>query len=317
MYQTVFKMIKAMVDEYASNGRWGTAHIYQSARNAFEAYMGHRDLPFTDLSAHVIKGFEIYLRQRQCSWNTVATYMKVLKAAYNRAAECGLTDYKPRLFAHVRTSVDNSRKRSLNVGEISELLTVENQPNSPTPTLRRTKLIFTLMFMLRGMPFVDLCYLRKEDIIGCQLTYRRRKTGRVITVKLTDDAQRIIDILAAETDADSPYVFPFISSPEGSRNAYKEYQCALRHFNHQLQRLSKTMPQAVHLSTYTARHTWATMAYYCEIHHGIISEAMGHSSIAVTETYLKPFCDDRIDNANNTVISYVKHHRLKCAENDI
>ncbi|KAA4707081.1 tyrosine-type recombinase/integrase, partial [Bacteroides intestinalis] len=58
--------------------------------------------------------------------------------------------------------------------------------------------------------------------------------------------------------------------------------------------------------TYTARHTWATMAYHCEIHPGIISEAMGHSSIAVTETYLKPFSNKKIDEANRIVISFVK-----------
>ena len=51
--------------------------------------------------------------------------------------------------------------------------------------------------------------------------------------------------------------------------------------------------------------------YYCEIHPGIISEAMGHSSIAVTETYLKPFRDDRIDEANREVISYVKKQARK------
>ena len=50
--------------------------------------------------------------------------------------------------------------------------------------------------------------------------------------------------------------------------------------------------------TYTARHTWATMAYYSEVHPGIISEAMGHSSITVTETYLKPFKNKKIDGLN-------------------
>ena len=58
--------------------------------------------------------------------------------------------------------------------------------------------------------------------------------------------------------------------------------------------------------TYTARHTWATMAYYCEIHPGIISEAMGHSSIIVTETYLKPFKNKKIDEANVTILSSLK-----------
>ena len=59
--------------------------------------------------------------------------------------------------------------------------------------------------------------------------------------------------------------------------------------------------------TYLARHTWATMAYHCEIHPGIISEAMGHSSITVTETYLKPFSNRKIDEANQKVISFVKN----------
>ena len=60
------------------------------------------------------------------------------------------------------------------------------------------------------------------------------------------------------------------------------------------------------LSSYTARHTWATTAYYCEIHPGIISEAMGHSSITVTETYLKPFRNKKIDEANREVVDFVK-----------
>ncbi|UBF14864.1 integrase [Bacteroides caccae] len=58
--------------------------------------------------------------------------------------------------------------------------------------------------------------------------------------------------------------------------------------------------------TYVARHTWATTAYYCEIHPGIISEAMGHSSITVTETYLKPFRSKKIDEANKQVLDFVK-----------
>ena len=61
------------------------------------------------------------------------------------------------------------------------------------------------------------------------------------------------------------------------------------------------------ITFHCARHTWATMAYHCEIHPGIISEAMGHSSITVTETYLKPFSNRKIDEANQRVISFVKN----------
>ena len=60
------------------------------------------------------------------------------------------------------------------------------------------------------------------------------------------------------------------------------------------------------ITFHLARHTWATTAYYCEIHPGIISEAMGHSSITVTETYLKPFRNKKIDEANRQVVDFVK-----------
>ena len=62
---------------------------------------------------------------------------------------------------------------------------------------------------------------------------------------------------------------------------------------------------------YISRHTWATMAYYSEVHPGIISEAMGHSSITVTETYLKPFKNKKIDEANATVFSPFRKTFLK------
>ena len=87
---------------------------------------------------------------------------------------------------------------------------------------------------------------------------------------------------------------------------YYTYMQALRNFNYQLLLLKQVLALTSDLSSYTARHTWATMAYYCEIHPGIISEAMGHSSIIVTETYLKPFKNKKIDEANVTILSSLK-----------
>ena len=107
-------------------------------------------------------------------------------------------------------------------------------------------------------------------------------------------------------DSSSPYLFSLLESREGTKEAYREYQLALRGFNQQLLLLGQLLGLGDRLSSYTARHTWATTAYYCEIHPGIISEAMGHSSITVTETYLKPFRNKKIDEANQLVTDFVK-----------
>ncbi|KAB3899957.1 tyrosine-type recombinase/integrase, partial [Bacteroides uniformis] len=170
---------------------------------------------------------------------------------------------------------------------------------------QKTRIFFVLMFMLRGIPFVDLAYLHKRDLQGNILSYRRRKTGRALTVSLTPEAMQMVRIIANK-DKDSPYLFPILQSEEGSEAAYREYQSALRAFNQRLAVLRQCLGMQSALSSYAARHTWATMAYHCEIHPGIISEAMGHSSITVTETYLKPFSNRKIDEANQRVISFVR-----------
>ena len=161
------------------------------------------------------------------------------------------------------------------------------------------------MFLLRGLPFVDLAYLRKSDLRDNVITYRRRKTGRPLSVTLTPEAMILLKRYMSR-DTDSPYLFPLLKSGEGTKEAYHENQLALRSFIQQLMLLGKMLGVNDRLSSYAARHTWATTAYYCEIHPGIISEAMGHSSITVTETYLKPFRSKKIDEANNQIINFVK-----------
>ena len=106
-------------------------------------------------------------------------------------------------------------------------------------------------------------------------------------------------------DLSSPYLFPIIHHPDGSLEAYKEYQAALKTLNKHLVAIGKYLKINQKLSSYTARHTWATMAFICNINPAIISQSMGHSSIKVTETYLKPFQQNIINEANKAVLKYV------------
>ena len=273
---TLQEMFSSVIGELREGGRWGTAHIYQSAVNAFSAFTKWQPMPMRKLSPTVLKRFENFLRQRNCSWNTVSTYIKTVRSVYHRAVDRKYIRYVPRLFEHVYTGTRADRKKALEASDISSLVreTERSLQGGTLPNAQqKTRIFFVLMFMLRGIPFVDLAYLHKRDLQGNILSYRRRKTGRALTVSLTPEAMQMVRIIANK-DKDSPYLFPILQSEEGS--------------------------------SYAARHTWATMAYHCEIHPGIISEAMGHSSITVTETYLKPFSNRKIDEANQRVISFVR-----------
>lgn len=300
----VLTFMKQVAAELQMEGNFGTAHVYRSSLNAIIAYRGKRDFVFSEVTSEWLKGFEVHLRSRGCSWNTVSTYLRTFRAVYNRAVNLRKAPYVPYLFRSVYTGTRADHKRALSDDDMRKVF-VDLRGTGISLPVRQAQELFILMFLLRGMPFVDLAYLRKSDLRDNMITYRRRKTGRSLSVTLTPEAMILIKKYM-NRDSSSPYLFSFLKSCEGTKEAYREYQLALRSFNQQLMLLGELLGLGDKLSSYTARHTWATTAYYCEIHPGIISETMGHSSITVTETYLKPFRSKKIDEANKQVINFVK-----------
>ena len=301
----VLTFMKQVANGLQVEGNFGTAHVYRSSLNAIIAYRGKSDFFFSEVSSEWLKGFEVHLRNRGCSWNTVSTYMRTFRAVYNRAVNLRKAPYVPYLFRFVYTGTRADHKRALADDDMKKIfVNLSRKPGVSLP-VRQAQELFILMFLLRGMPFVDLAYLRKSDLRDDVITYRRRKTGHPLSVTLTPEAMILIKKYM-NRDSSSPYLFSFLKSREGTKEAYREYQLALRSFNQRLMLLGELLGLGDKLSSYTARHTWATTAYYCEIHPGIISEAMGHSSITVTETYLKPFQDKKIDEANKQVLDFVK-----------
>ncbi len=265
-------------------------------------------MPMRKLSPTVLKRFENFLRQRNCSWNTVSTYIKTVRSVYHRAVDRKYIRYVPRLFEHVYTGTRADRKKALEASDISSLVreTERSLQGGTLPNAQqKTRIFFVLMFMLRGIPFVDLAYLHKRDLQGNILSYRRRKTGRALTVSLTPEAMQMVRMVA-NRNPDSPICFPFCRARKVRKRHTGNTSRHSGAFNQRLAVLRQCLGMQSALSTYAARHTWATMAYHCEIHPGIISEAMGHSSITVTETYLKPFSNRKIDEANQRVISFVR-----------
>ena len=301
----VLTFMKEVADGLQMGGNFGTAHVYRSSLNAIIAYCGGEDFTFNEITPEWLKGFEIHLRKRKCSWNTVSTYMRILRAVYNRAVDNNEAKYIPRLFRYVYTGTRAEHQRALETGDVEKIFAGLILLSGVNPAMQRARHFFILMFLMRGMPFVDLAYLRKSDLHGNVITYRRRKTGRPLSVTLTNEAMRIVRMYMNQ-DVHSPYLFSFLRSPEGTMEAYREYQLALRSFNRQLLILGEFLGIPNRLSSYTARHTWATTAYYCEVHPGIISQSTGHSSITVTETYLKPFQNKKIDEANKLIIDFIK-----------
>ena len=200
----VVAFMKQVADGLQMEGNFGTAHVYRSSLNAIIAYRGKGDFTFNEVTPEWIKGFEIHLRGRGCSWNTVSTYLRTFRAVYNRAVDCRGAVYVPHLFRSVYTGTRADRKRALDTEDIQKVFTKLPQSSAVTSDMRRTQELFVLMFLLRGLPFVDLAYLRKSDLHDNVITYRRRKTGRPLSVTLTPEAMAILKRYM-DRDTSSPF----------------------------------------------------------------------------------------------------------------
>lgn len=268
-----------------------------------------------------LKGYEQWMKRdgakykggkpKGLSLNTISTYMRNLKAVYNRLVDEKILPHNPKLFDGVYTKVESQTKRSLEKEQMNTLMCsdFDELPEEVQCALA----YFLLMFLYRGMPFIDLAYLRKQDVKGNKIVYSRHKTGRQITVRIPKGAVPLMQRFR-NTNPDSVYLFPILDErgskeEQYGRNGkmkkdtelYAYYQRALRGFNKKLEKIAVLLP-GVKLSSYTPRHTWGTLAFHAGVSVGIICKALGHSSIKVTETYLKPFENEKVDEANDELI---------------
>lgn len=297
-------------------GKFPAMHVYACTLRSYEKFCTEERHPkntTASLSMQEIftperlKEYEDWLAGQQSSPNTISTYMRTLQAVYNRWMSPGIEGYNPVLFKDVYTKVESRTKRALTAEQMEQL----RNTDFSVLTLRQQQVLtyFLLMFMLRGMPFIDLAHLRKSDLRNRRITYRRHKTGKLMVVDVPPDAMRLLQKYRDKTD--SEYLFPLLHGGLFMEEHHHRYQETLRHFNRELARLMKQLLPGVSVSSYTARHTWATLAYHSGVPVGLISQSLGHSSIRVTMTYLKPFDAEVIDRINRQVISLVKKSKKK------
>ncbi len=297
--KTLTHFVSLLTGELEQSGRHGTARAYHSSLNRLLEFTGNDRLTFTDLTPGLLKRYEQQLLTQGCKRNTVSLYMRMLRSVCNQAVRREVARIPSGLFDEVFTGTDSSEKRAVNPSVIRRLRELDL---SGKPTLETARDLFLLSFYLRGIPFVDLIRLRKSDLSRGMLRYRRSKTGRLLTVEVEPCAQEILRKYANKASG-SIYLLPVLTK-EG-RGGYRQYQNALRRYNLHLHKLSALLGLKTHLTSYVARHSWATAAYRQGIPVAVISESLGHSSEKVTYTYLASFDNRTLSRANREILSLV------------
>ena len=300
--------------ELEQHGQERTARAYRTVARGLIAYNRGIDIPLYQINSSLIKSFEKHLRDKGKLPNTISYYMRNLRAIYNKAINSkhavNLTGENP--FATVFTGITKTMKRALSLDELQSLRSfdlgdmLKSEGLQLRERIRLERLYFSwrlffFCFYARGMCFIDLAYLRKDNIHAGVLRYCRKKTGQQVEIRITAELQKIIDSFANDVKY-SPYLFPIIK--DDGKNSRRQYESGLRLQNHRL----KTLSHLAHIrmiTTHVSRHTWATIGKQENVPISVISECLGHTSEKTTLIYLGLLDNTVLDEANDRVTSAI------------
>lgn len=296
---TVFEFFDRLIEDFKAKGKIGNRNTYRDCKNALARFTKrNKSLRFSDIDYQFLKRFETHLFGRGCSGGGISVYMRTLRAAINEAIRQGMMDRELYPFnsnfnkngysiAHLKSKAS---PRALSIEDMDKF---KNFPAHEHPELKLSHKLFLFSYYARGMNFKDMALLKWKNIYNGRINYTREKTGKFITLRVSDSLQAILDEFKS---TESEYVFPLLNqfhqSPEQIKNRVKK---RLKKFNADLKAIGKISGIDAKITSYVARHTFASTLKKNNAAISKISEALGHSDIKVTETYLKRFEDQELD----------------------
>ena len=291
------KYTRNKIKRYRKLDKFALAETYNVTIDHLLIFTGSDSIPFKAINVSFLESLELYFRYKGLSTNTISVYMRNIRAIFNDAIDEDLI--KPGLYPFRKYKIphEKTKKRALTVEQMRLLQT------GPFIKAEQKALdLFFLSFYMIGMNFIDLLYSKKTDIENGRLVFRRAKTGRIYSIKIQPEAQEIINRYQG-----GEYLLKFVEykqkiAKEGrSTQLYKDI---IRETNKLLKRAAKSQNIDLPISTYYARHTWATLASEIGITRDIISHALGHNIDTTTDIYID-FDLGKVDQANRKVIDHI------------
>jgi len=295
--ESFFSFMEKVIVQLKRLNRERTAETYTATLSSFLHFQNKKDVLLEEMTSDLMQEYEAYLKARGITMNTISFYMRILRAVYNRAVEKGMAEQR-NPFRHVYTGIDKTVKRAL---ALKDLRRIKELDLTLHPALDFARDMFLFSFYTRGMSFVDMAYLRKSDLKNGVLVYRRRKTGQQLSIKWEKCMQEIVDKYTVVAMYDFPYLLPIITATDAQK-ARQQYKNKLYAVNFNLKRVAVRVGLPMPLTTYVARHSWASIARNKNIPLAVISEGMGHDSELTTQIYLASIECSVIDKANSLIL---------------
>ena len=291
---------KTEIERLESLGKINSATKHKYALQVLNGYKP-TTMALEAVDLDYLKGLELYLRQRGNKDNSIATRFAIFKAIYNKAVKEGKVTVKQNPFTlfQVGSLWAKTRKRAIDKDDIQRLIDLEIVEEHTTEYRCLAKDLFLFSYFTAGMNFGDIARLRYKDIVKGRVNYSRHKTQKLLSFQLVPNAMRIIEKYSKANHSQEDYIFPILNRHEHTtpQQIFNRLHKVLRKVNRELKVLGEMIGLEMPLTTYVARHTFATVLKRSGVSVALISESLGHSDLSTTQIYLDSFENSQIDAA--------------------
>ena len=297
---TIEDGFKTEIERLESLGKINSATKHKYALQVLDGYKP-TTMALEAIDLDYLKGLELYLRQRGNKDNSIATRFAIFKAIYNKAVKEGKVMVKQNPFTlfQVGSLWAKTRKRAIDKDDIQRLIDLDIAEGHTTEYRRLARDLFLFSYFTAGMNFGDIARLRYKDIIKERVYYSRHKTQKLLSFQLVPNAMQIIEKYSKANHAQEDYIFPILDRSEHktAQQIFNRLHKVLRKVNRELKTLGEQIGLEMPLTTYVARHTYATVLKRSGVSVALISESLGHSDLSTTQIYLDSFENSQIDAA--------------------
>jgi len=308
MFGSVLSAFNDSIDELNTDGRTATAINYRASITSLESYK--KNLKFTDITVNFLKKYERWMLDNGKTVTTVGMYLRALRAVYNKQ------DIDSKMYPFSRNNEKNkyqiptgsNKKKALTLDEISKIFNYEAESDQEA----KARDYWMFLYLCNGMNVKDFCSLKWNNIKDDTLQFEREKTKRTnkkpktIVVSLKTVTWDIINKWGVKSLVPDSYIFPHYDNKMTPERRHEIAQQLVKNINKYMKRIALKVGINKDVTTYYARHSFATILKRSGTDIAMISDLLGHSNVSVTENYLDGFEDDQIKRQTDVLVSFDK-----------
>lgn len=295
--KSFFTYANLIIEDLKEANRIGTARSYQGVISILKTYCNEKDLHFQTITYEFLTKFGTLHLSKGNTANGLAVYMRTIRSIYNKAIKAGVVEKELYPFDDYKIKTVPTEKRALEWDLLKEIINLKLKPGHECFNARN---YFVASYMMYGMNYTDMAFLKTTDIEDGRLRYRRKKTSKLYDIKITNSLFEILNYYI-KLNPDSEYLFPILKR-ENLALQYKDIQWSRKRYNKKLKNLAELCGIDTNLTSYVSRHSFATQAMLQQVPLNAISAMLGHSSLKTTEVYLKSLPANILDDYNTRIL---------------